>query len=51
MGRYNTDWTEEKYKRFLKEHRGQGEGIEYKPWWTVQDFPLNEMDTRVEFLE
>ncbi len=39
IGKYNTDWSEEKYKRFLKEGRGQGEGKDYKPWLTVQDFP------------
>ncbi|WP_422448978.1 TnsA endonuclease C-terminal domain-containing protein [Thermoanaerobacterium sp. DL9XJH110] len=38
-GKYNTDWSEEKYRRFLKEGRGQGEGKDYKPWLTVQDFP------------
>jgi len=39
IGKYNTDWSEEKYKRFLKEGRGQGEGKDYKPWLTIQDFP------------
>ncbi|AEM79500.1 heteromeric transposase endonuclease subunit TnsA [Thermoanaerobacter wiegelii] len=39
IGKYNTDWSEEKYKRFLKEGRGRGEGKDYKPWLTVQDFP------------
>jgi len=39
IGKYNTDWSEEKYRRFLKEGRGQGEGKDYKPWLTVQDFP------------
>ncbi len=39
IGKYNTEWSAEKYKRFLKEGRGQGEGRDYKPWLTVQDFP------------
>ncbi|MGB9833044.1 MAG: TnsA endonuclease C-terminal domain-containing protein [Caldisericum exile] len=39
IGKYNTDWSEEKYRRFLKEGRGHGEGKDYKPWLTVQDFP------------
>jgi hypothetical protein len=35
------EWTNEKYLRFLKEGRGNilDEGKNYKPWWTVQDFP------------
>lgn len=47
MGRYNTDWSEEKYKRFLKEGRGIGDGSEYKPWWCIQDFPTYGMASRV----
>lgn len=39
MGRYNTDWTEEKYRRFICEGRGQGTGADYKPWLTVNDYP------------
>jgi len=39
IGKYNIEWTEEKYKRFLREGRGQGEGKDYKPWLTIQDFP------------
>ena len=47
MSKYNNDWTENKYKRFIKEGRGTGQGRDYKPWWTVQDFPTNGMATRV----
>lgn len=47
MSKYNTDWTEEKYKRFIKERRGQGEGPDYKPWWVVQDFPTYGIATRI----
>ncbi len=32
-------WTEEKIARYIKEGRGQGEGIHYKPWLKIQDFP------------
>ena len=39
MAKRNLNWTQDKYNRFLKEGRGQGEGINYKPWWTIQDFP------------
>lgn len=39
MTKRNLDWTPEKYRRFLKEGRGKGEGKEYKPWLTIQDMP------------
>jgi len=39
MSKYNLEWDEAKLKRFIKEGRGQGEGKDYKPWLTVQDFP------------
>jgi hypothetical protein len=47
IGRYNTEWSEEKYKRFLKEGRGHGEGKDYKPWLTVQDFPSKGRCSRI----
>lgn len=47
MGKYNTDWTEEKYHRFLKEGRGQGVGSNYKPWLTINDYPSLGRATRV----
>ncbi|MGG4507887.1 TnsA endonuclease C-terminal domain-containing protein [Heyndrickxia sporothermodurans] len=39
MTKRNQSWNENKYNRFVKEGRGQGEGKEYKPWLTIQDFP------------
>ncbi|EGD49572.1 TnsA endonuclease [Ruminiclostridium papyrosolvens DSM 2782] len=39
MGRYNSEWTEDKYQRFINEGRGQGTGAEYKPWLTINDYP------------
>lgn len=39
MAKRSLSWNEEKYKRFIKEGRGQGTGAEYKPWLTIQDFP------------
>lgn len=51
MGKYNTDWSEEKFKRFLKEGRGQGEGKDYKPWLTVQDFPSKGRSSRVRSIK
>lgn len=35
----NYSWTKAKYKRFLKEKRGQGTGKDYKPWYTIRDVP------------
>jgi hypothetical protein len=39
MAKRNLDWTKEKYQRFLKEGRGQGEGKEYKSWLCIHDLP------------
>lgn len=39
MGRCKRDWTMNKFERYIKEGRGQGEGKNYKPWLTIQDFP------------
>ncbi|UZQ52431.1 TnsA endonuclease C-terminal domain-containing protein [Clostridium kluyveri] len=47
MGRYNSTWSEQKYKQFLNEGRGQGIGSEYKPWLTIQDYPSLGRATRV----
>lgn len=47
MAKRNLEWTEKKYRRFLKEGRGQGEGKEYKPWLTIQDFPSQGRVSRV----
>jgi hypothetical protein len=38
--------TEKKIKEMEKRCRGQGEGIEYTPWITIQDFPSNGLVTR-----
>lgn len=39
MAKNKLSWSEEKYKRFIREGRGQGIGKEYKPWLTIHDFP------------
>ncbi|MFE8702882.1 TnsA endonuclease C-terminal domain-containing protein [Cytobacillus sp. FJAT-54145] len=39
MTKRNQSWNENKFNRFIKERRGQGEGKEYKPWLNIQDFP------------
>lgn len=47
MAKRNTEWSQGKYKRYLKEGRGQGEGVQYKPWLITQDFPSMGTATRV----
>lgn len=47
MAKHNLQWDENKLKRFLREGRGQGEGQNYKPWVTVQDFPSKGRCSRV----
>ncbi|WP_138206999.1 TnsA endonuclease C-terminal domain-containing protein [Haloimpatiens lingqiaonensis] len=47
MAKRNNDWDSNKLNRWIKEGRGQGEGKEYKPWLTVQDFPSMGRVTRV----
>ena len=39
MARRKYAMTENKVQRFYKERRGKGEGVNYKPWLTVFDFP------------
>lgn len=46
MSRYNLDWDEKKYQRYIKEGRGQGTGKDYKPWITVHDFPSDGFASR-----
>lgn len=47
MGRYNSTWSEQKYKQFLKEGRGKGFGSDYKPWINVHDYASLGRATRV----
>jgi len=47
MGNGKNVWTIEKYNRFIKEGRGQGEGINYKPFWTITDFPTYGRASRI----
>ena len=47
MAKRSNDWDSNKLNRWIKEGRGQGEGKEYKPWLTVQDFPSMGRETRV----
>lgn len=47
MAKRNTSWDTNKLSRWIKEGRGQGEGENYKPWLTIQDFPSMGRVTRV----
>ena len=47
MARGKNNWTEEKFKRFIKEGRGQGVGGEYKPFWSINDFPTKGRASRL----
>ena len=46
MGRGRREWTQAKYERYLREGRGQGRGINYHPWITIQDFPSKGRSSR-----
>ncbi len=39
-------WTWKKMKKWIDEGRGLGEGSEYLPWITVNDFPSNGIVSR-----
>lgn len=47
MAKRKIDWDENKLKKWIQEGRGQGEGKDYKPWLTVQDFPSKGRVSRV----
>ena len=47
MPKHKLNWNEEKYKRLIKEGKGQGIGNEYKPWIDVQGFPSKGRVSRV----
>jgi len=39
MAKRMRSWNSSKFNRYIREGRGQGEGIGYSPWIHVQDFP------------
>lgn len=47
MSKRDTNWNTEKLKRFLGEGRGKGEGMFYKPWLTIQEYPTLGRATRI----
>jgi hypothetical protein len=46
MAKRNRGMTKQKYEKWIKEGRGQGEGKDYKPWLTIQDVPSNGVVSR-----
>ncbi|WP_394884242.1 TnsA endonuclease N-terminal domain-containing protein [Clostridium butyricum] len=38
MAKTSAEWNEDKFKRYMNEGRGQGEGSNYKPWKYISDF-------------
>jgi hypothetical protein len=37
MAKRRYSFDENKLEKFLKEARGKGHGVEYRPWLTIQD--------------
>ncbi|MCP5207847.1 MAG: TnsA endonuclease N-terminal domain-containing protein [Hahellaceae bacterium] len=38
MAKRKVEWSEKKIQQYIKDGRGTGRGLEYKPWLTNQDF-------------
>ena len=47
MAKRHRTWNEQKYRRYIKEDRGQGTLSVYKPWILIHDFPSFGMVSRV----
>lgn len=47
MAKRHRTWNEQKYRKYLKEGRGQGTLSAYKPWILIHDFPSLGMVSRV----
>lgn len=47
MAKRHRTWNEQKYRRYIKEGRGQGTLSAYKPWIMIHDFPSLGMVSRV----
>jgi len=48
MSKYSRNWNQDVYKRYIREGRGQGTGVNYIPWLTVRDFPSLGVVSRVK---
>ena len=47
MAKRKYEFDEQKLARFKKEGRGEGHGIDYKPWLTIQDVPSKGRSSRI----
>lgn len=47
MAKRRRGFTREKYDKWLKEGRGQGQGCNYKPWLRIQDVPSTGKSSRL----
>lgn len=47
MAKWHRTWNEQKYRRYIKEGRGQGTLSAYKPWIMIHDFSSLGMVSRV----
>lgn len=48
MAKKRTSWSENTYRRYLAEGRGQGAGPDYKPWLTIHSFPSKGTVSRIK---
>jgi len=48
VAKHRRKWNASVYQQYIREGRGQGEGIYYKPWITIQDFASRGMASRVK---
>lgn len=46
MAKRNRKYSVSKYEKWIKEGRGQGEGVNYKPWLKIQDISSKGVSTR-----
>ena len=48
MAKRRRKWDASIYQRYISEGRGQGNGAEYKPWITIQNFASRGMVSRIK---
>jgi len=48
MAKHRRKWNVTVYQQYIREGRGQGSGMEYKPWVAIQDFASRGMVSRVK---
>ena len=47
MAKHRRTWNNSTFNKYLREGRGQGDGVSYTPWICIQDFPSLGMVSRV----